>query len=105
MHSEPQPWEDRSVAFRVPITRGMTFRDNGKENGNPRSLQRGLWGYIEVIKGLYRDNGKENGNYRDHIGIVWGLDRGYIGIMEKTMETTKRTSRNFLRGEAAILEG
>ena len=27
-----------------------------------------------------RDNGKENGNYRD--------DWGYIGIMEKKMETT-----------------
>ena len=29
---------------------------------------------------LYRDNGQENGNYRDY--------RGYIGIMEKNMETT-----------------
>ena len=27
--------------------------------------------------------GKENGNYRDY----WGLYRGYIGIMEKKMET------------------
>ena len=31
--------------------------------------------------GLYRDNGKENGNYY----IVY---QGYIGIMEKKMETT-----------------
>ena len=30
--------------------------------------------------GLYRDNGKENGNYRNY--------RGYIGIMDKKMETT-----------------
>ena len=36
------------------------------------------------ILGLYRDNGKENGN---HHGIL-GLYRGYIGIMEKKMETT-----------------
>ena len=31
--------------------------------------------------GLYRDNGKEHGNYNN------GLYRGYIGIMEKKMET------------------
>ena len=35
-------------------------------------------GYI----GLYKDNGKENGNYYN------GLHRGYIGTMEKNMETT-----------------
>ena len=29
------------------------------------------------------NNGKEHGNYR---GVIWGLDRGYRGIMEKTME-------------------
>ena len=42
--------------------------------------------------GLYRDNGKEYGNYynglyrdyRVYIGLYWG----YIGIMEKKMETT-----------------
>ena len=41
------------------------YRDNGKENGN---------------YGDYTENGKENGNYRD--------SSGYIGIMEKNMETT-----------------
>ena len=39
-----------------------------------------------VISGVYRgyiarDNGKENGNY--YSGLYWG----YIGIMEKKMET------------------
>ena len=39
--------------------------------------------------GLYWDNGKENGNYynglyRGCIGLYWG----YIGIMDKKMETT-----------------
>ena len=40
---------------------------------------------------LYRDNGQENGNcynglYRDYIRVLlWG----YIGKMEKNMETTK----------------
>ena len=33
------------------------------------------------------DTGKENGNYRDYIGVILGLYRGYIGIMEKKMET------------------
>ena len=32
-------------------------------------------------EGLYRENARENGNYY----IVY---KGYIGIMEKTMETT-----------------
>ena len=53
-------------------------------------LYQGLYrGYIGVILGLYWDNGKENGNYynglyRGYIGLYWG----YIGIMEKKMETT-----------------
>ena len=39
--------------------RGL-YRDNGKENGNYKSIL----GYIlGIILGLYRDNGKENGNY------------------------------------------
>ena len=33
--------------------------------------------------GLYRDNGKENGND----DIIRGTYSGYIGIMEKNMET------------------
>ena len=40
---------------------------------------------------FYKDNGKENGNYRDHrdyIGIIEGVHRGYIAIIEKKMETT-----------------
>ena len=42
------------------------------------------------MQGLYWDNGKENGNYykglyRDYRGIVF---KGYIGRMEKKMETT-----------------
>ena len=35
-----------------------------------------------VLSGLCRDNGKQNGNYYSI------YDRGYIGIMEKKMETT-----------------
>ena len=45
--------------------------------------------------GILRDNGKENGNYRDYkdytdyIGVIMGLGfTGYIGIMEKKMEST-----------------
>ena len=34
--------------------------------------------------GLYWDNGKENGSYCSMLGLYWG----YIGIMEKKMETT-----------------
>ena len=33
---------------------------------------------------VYRNNGKEDGNYRDYrcyIGVIWGLCRGYIGVM------------------------
>ena len=36
-----------------------------------------------IILGVIRDNGKENGNYYNIGGY-----RGYIGIMEKKMETT-----------------
>ena len=41
--------------------------------------------------GIYRESGKENGNYRDYgdyIGSIKGSYLGYIGIMEKKMETT-----------------
>ena len=47
------------------------------------------WGVLIRIKteatvlGCDRENGKGNGNYRDSKG----LQRGYIGIMEKKMET------------------
>ena len=51
--------------------------------------------YIWIILGLYWDNGKENGNYQNggcvcvYIYIyIYGLYWGYIGIMEKKMETT-----------------
>ena len=37
---------------------------------------------------LVGDNGKENGNYYIIIGYILGLYWGYIGIMEKKMETT-----------------
>ena len=56
--------------------------------------------------GLYRDNGKENGNYRDYIGfrVYWG----YIGIMEKKMETTTmglyRDYRVYYWGYIGIME-
>ena len=43
---------------------------------------------ISVILGLYRDNGKENGTYSDLLGLYRGVLGGYIGIMEKKMETT-----------------
>ena len=50
--------------------------------------------------GSYWENGKENGNYwdyRGYIGLILGLYRdyrviicwGYIGMMEKKIETTK----------------
>ena len=47
--------------------------------GPPRASQ----GHIGVILGLYRDNGTRNGSYYNILGC-----RGYIGIMEKKMETT-----------------
>ena len=37
--------------------------------------------YLKYIAVIYRDNGKEHGNY-------YSIYRGYIGIMEKNMETT-----------------
>ena len=40
------------------------------------------------ILGLYRDNGKENGNYYSIIGVYIGVILGYIGIMEKRVDTT-----------------
>ena len=91
------------------------YWDNGKENGNYYNglyigVMLGLyWGYIgrmekkmettimgyilrlyRVILGLYWENGKENGNYYNglYIGVMLGLYWGYIGIMEKKMETT-----------------
>ena len=39
------------------------------------------WVALGVILGLYWDNGKENWKSQ---GLYWG----YIGMMEKTMETT-----------------
>ena len=45
---------------------------------------------MEILR-LYSNNGKENGNYTDYIGVIQGLQDlywGYIGIMEKKMETT-----------------
>ena len=44
----------------------------------------------QVMSGFYWENGKENGNYRDcrgYIGII-GYILGFIGRMEKKMETT-----------------
>ena len=67
------------------------------------------WGYIGAIFGLYwgysRDNGKEHGDYRDYGGYIGakglgsgvyngnydnGLNRGYIGIMEKKSKPARR---------------
>ena len=50
--------------------------------------------YIWIILGLYWDTGKENGNYQNGGCVcvyiyIYGLYWGYIGIMEKKMETTK----------------
>ena len=60
------------------------YRDNGKEHGNYFMV------YIGIYFGLYRDNGQERGNYfMVYIGII-GYILGYIGIMEKNMETTLR---------------
>ena len=42
--------------------------------------------YVGVLYGgLNSNNGKENGNYYGILGFYMG---GYIGIMEKKMETT-----------------
>ena len=60
------------------------FWDNGKENGNPRSLKgvyRSCIGTIGYILGLYWDNGKENGNCRDYIGFIYRGYREYVGVM------------------------
>ena len=43
--------------------------------------------------GLYRDNGKENGSYYNGV-VYWG----YIGIMEKKMETTIRLELYTMEG-------
>ena len=52
----------------------------------------GFWDLgVEDLNGLvvpHWDNGKENGNYYIIMGYLLGLYRGYIGIMEKKMETT-----------------
>ena len=52
-------------------------------------LLHGLYRDHTVYFGLYRDNGKENGNYiMVYIGIIiQGIYWGYIGLMEKEMET------------------
>ena len=39
---------------------------------------------LRVILGIYWEHGKENGNYYSILGFL----RGYIGIMEKKMEST-----------------
>ena len=39
--------------------------------------------------GLYRDYGKENEKLQELIGII-GFIGGYIGIMEKKMETLRQ---------------
>ena len=61
------------------------------EDGSPwytrklRDLSQGSDAIFKAPQTLAnRDNGKENGNYRDYRGLYWG----YIGIMEKKMETT-----------------
>ena len=51
-------------------------------------MEKASWpDYIEIIIGLFRDNGELNGNYYK------GIYRGYIGIMEKKMETTVVSKR------------
>ena len=49
--------------------------------GDYEGLYRDYIGVIGCILGLYRDNGEENGQ------LLYGI-LGYIGIMEKKMETT-----------------
>ena len=48
---------------------------------------KGLWGYIEVTMALYRDNVIIMG-YIGVTAFILGKYRGYIGTMEKNMETT-----------------
>ena len=38
--------------------------------------------------GLYRENGREHGKYCLGFRVILGLYWGYIGIMEKKMEST-----------------
>ena len=46
-----------------------------------------LWGTIRAISGLYGDNGKDSLNYYNYYNDVRAIS-GYMGIMEKKMETT-----------------
>ena len=63
------------------------YRDNGKEHGNYFMV---YIGFMVYTLGLYRENGKEHGHYfMVYIGIIRYI-LGYIGIMEKNMETTSR---------------
>ena len=55
----------------------MLLRDR-RDNIIEKTMETTIMGYI----GLERDNGKENGSDYN------GLYKGYIGIMEKNMETT-----------------
>ena len=46
-------------------------------------------GIIRAMQGIYWDNVQENGNYYIvYWGYIGELRRGYIGIMDKKMETT-----------------
>ena len=67
---------------------GLRCSDDSKPKGISRAnpcwgLAGKIGGYIGVLLGLHKDNGKSNGNYYI-IGLFWG----YIGILEKKMETT-----------------
>ena len=55
-----------------------------------KKMKTTIMGYVGVMLGLYWENGKENGNYYNglYIGVMLGLYWGYIGRMEKNMETT-----------------
>ena len=62
------------------------------ETLGPFEVSKGYIYIYRVIYGLYRDNGKENGNPRffqrdTYIYIYTGLYMVYIGRMEKKMET------------------
>ena len=65
------------------------YGDNGQDNANYYIILRHTYIYIYIenhsLLGLYGDSGKGNGSY--YLGFrFWG--QGYIGIVDKKMETT-----------------
>ena len=63
------------LGFRVQkVLRGLGFRR--------------FWGVIMELMEKNMENEMETGIAEKSIGVMWGLYRGYIGIMENQVETT-----------------